>query len=113
MKLRTCKYCESNFDWQLKIKRFGGYANVCTDCHLERPDPDENTPVLRGVVAGSGKMAAISIVRFQNEHDADDYVRSFNSSSAFGHQKTNRCNSISFEHVGVNIGSSNHKGKME
>ncbi len=112
MKLRACKYCDEEFDWQSKIKRVGGYANVCTDCHLERPDPDANTPVLRGVVAGSGKMAAISIVRFQNEDDADDYVRSFNASSAFGHHKTNRCNSIPFEHVGANIGNSNHKGKM-
>ena len=52
-----------------------------------------------------------NIVRFQNEHDADDYVRSFNASSAFGGRKTNRCNSIPFEHVGVNIGNGNHKGR--
>ena len=110
--IRECKYCGEEFNQNEKIRQRGGYANVCIDCHDERPDPDANTPVYRGVVAGSGKMAAISIVRFQNENDADDYVRSFNSSSAFGHQKTNRCNSIPFEHVGANIGNSNHKGKM-
>ncbi len=110
--IRECKHCGEEFNQNEKIRLRGGYANVCIDCHDERPDPDANTPVLRGVVAGSGKMQAISIVRFQNEHDADDYVRSFNSSSAFGGRKTNRCNSIPFEHVGVNIGSSNHKGKL-
>ena len=111
-KLRNCKYCGEEFLWQKKINLRGGYANVCIDCHDDRPDPDANTPVYRGVVSGSGKMAAISIVRFQNSDDADEYVRSFNSSSAFGKRKTNRCNSIPFEHVGVNIGSSNHKGKL-
>ena len=110
--IRECKHCGEEFNQNEKIRLRGGYANVCIDCHDERPDPDATTPVLRGVVAGSGKMQAISIVRFQNEHDADDYVRSFNSSSAFGGRKTNRCNSIPFEHVGVNIGSCNHKGKM-
>jgi len=110
--LRECKYCEEEFNSKEKIRLRGGYANVCIDCHDERPDPDANTPVYRGVIAGSGKMAAISIVRFQNDADADDYVKSFNSSSAFGNKKTNRCNSIPFEHVAVNIGSSNHKGKQ-
>ena len=110
--IRECRYCGEDFDSAEKMRVRSGYVNVCIDCHDERPDPDENTPVLRGVVAGSGKMAAISIVKFQNENDANDYVRSFNASSAFGHHKTNRCNSIPFEHVGVNIGSSNHKGKM-
>tara|TARA_E500000331_G_scaffold352676_1_gene401740 strand:- start:1236 stop:1571 length:336 start_codon:yes stop_codon:yes gene_type:complete len=109
--VRECRYCGDEFNQSEKIRLRGGYANVCIDCHDERPDPDANTPVYRGVVAGSGKMAAISIVRFQNNEDADDYVRSFNASSAFGNRKTNRCNSIPFEHVGVNIGSSNHKGK--
>ena len=109
--IRECRYCGDEFNQGEKIRLRGGYANVCIDCHDERPDPDANTPVYRGVVAGSGKMAAISIVRFQNNEDADDYVRSFNYSSAFGNRKTNRCNSIPFEHVGVNIGSSNHKGK--
>ena len=108
---RECKYCGEEFNQNEKIRLRGGYANVCIDCHDERPDPDANTPIYRGVVAGSGKMAAISIVRFQNEDDADAYVRSFNASSAFGGRKTNRCNSIPFEHVGVNIGNSNHKGK--
>ena len=111
MKNRVCKYCSEEFNSAQKIRLRGGYSNVCIDCHDERPDPDANTPVLRGVVAGSGKMAAISIVKFQNEDDANDYVRSFNSSSAWGGKKTNRCNSIPFEHVGVNIGSSNHKGR--
>ena len=110
--IRECKYCEDEFNSVQKIRLRGGYANVCIDCHDERPDPDANTPVYRGVVSGSGKMAAISIVRFQNNEDADDYVRSFNASSGWGSRKTNRCNSIPFEHVGANIGNENHKGKI-
>ena len=86
--IRECKHCGEEFNQNEKIRLRGGYANVCIDCHDERPDPDANTPVLRGVVAGSGKMQAISIVRFQNEHDADDYVRSFNSSIAAGFERT-------------------------
>ena len=109
--LRKCKYCDEEFDQQEKIRARGGYANVCIDCHDERPDPDENTPTLRGVISGSGKMPAISIVKFQNKDDADDYVKSFNASSGWGARKTNRCNNIPFEHVAVNIGSSNHKGR--
>ena len=111
MNIRTCKYCGDEFNSAEKINARGGYMNVCISCHDERPNPDANTPVLRGVVSGSGKMAAISIVRFENEQDANDYVRSFNASSAFGGRKTNRCNSIPFEHVGVNIGNGNHKGR--
>lgn len=111
MTIRICKYCQDEFNSKEKIRTRGGYVNVCISCHDDRPDPDENTPVLRGVIAGSGKMAAISIVKFQNERDADDYVRSFNASSAFGGRKTNRCNSIPFEHVGANIGNGNHKGR--
>ena len=65
----------------------------------------------RGVVSGDGKMAAISIVKFESKEDADDYVRSFNASSGWGARKTNRCNSIPFQHVGVNIGNGNHKGR--
>jgi hypothetical protein len=57
-------------------------------------------------------MAAISIVRFDNDGDADAYVRSFNASSAFGGRKTNRCNSIKHEHVGYMAGNDNHKGKQ-
>ena len=108
---KTCKHCNFEFNAKEKIRLRGGYINVCIDCHDELPDPDANTPVIRGVVAGSGKMAAISIVRFENENDADAYVRSFNASSAWGSQKLNRCNSIPFTHVGTNIGSTNHKGK--
>jgi len=110
--IKECKYCGDEFNAKHKIAVRGGYINVCIDCHDDRPNPDANTPVLRGVVSGSGKMAAISIVRFQNEDDANAYVKSFNASSAFGNRKTNRCNSIPFEHVGVNIGSTNHKGKQ-
>lgn len=110
--MRECKYCGEEFNQAAKIRARGGYANVCIDCHDDRPDPDANTPVYRGVIAGSGKMAAISIVRFDNDGDADAYVRSFNASSAFGGRKTNRCNSIKHEHVGYMAGNDNHKGKQ-
>jgi len=56
-------------------------------------------------------MAAISIVAFNSEDEADAYVSSFNS-CGFGKKKTNECNHINHYHVGNNIANSNHKGKL-
>ena len=68
--IRECKHCTEEFDSALKIRVRGGYANVCIDCHDERPDPDANTPVIRGFVTGSGKMAAMQILSFNNRENA-------------------------------------------
>ncbi len=111
MKIKECKHCGVEFDsTSQNKKRVGGYINECPDCVEELGT--ETTVRYRGVISGDGKMAALSIVQFESNEDAEAYVRSFNSSGAFGKKKMNRCNEIKFKHVGANIGNSNHKGKQ-
>ena len=110
VEMRECKHCGIEFNCRSHAKkRVGGYINECVDCVEELGT--ETTVKYRGVVSGDGKMAAISIVKFESDADADAYVRSFNSCGSFGGRKTNSCNSIKHEHVGTNMGNSNHKGK--
>ena len=108
--MKVCKHCECEFNPNSWIKKkVGGYINECSDCVVELKT--EKSVRYRGVVSGSGKMSAISIVKFDSEEDAERYVRSFNSCGAFGIRKTNSCNSIKHSHIGTNIGNDNHKGK--
>jgi len=110
MNIKECKHCGDEFDFNSAEKRrVGGYINECPYCVEELGT--ETSVRYRGVVSGDGKMAAISIVKFESNEDAEAYVKSFNASSGWGARKTNRCNDIKFEHVGVNIGNGNHKGR--
>ena len=108
---KDCTHCGDRFrlDSQRK-KRVGGKINECPDCVVELGT--ETTVRYRGVVDGSGKMAAISIVAFDSQEDADAYVASFNS-CGFGRRKTNNCNQINHRHVGFLAGNDNHKGKQQ
>ena len=109
--IKTCKHCDEEFNPNSqRKKRVGGYINECADCVEELGT--ETAVRYRGVVTGDGKMAAISIIKFESEADANDYVKSYNSSSGWNARKENRCNQIKFNHVGANIGNSNHKGKL-
>ena len=108
--IKQCKHCEIEFNAKSQAKRrIGGYINECPEC-VEYLGT-ETAVRYRGVVSGDGKMAAISIVKFDSESDAESYVRSFNASGAFGGRKTNNCNTIRHQHVGFNGGNGNHKGK--
>jgi len=89
----------------------GGYSNVCVDCHDERPDPDANTPVVRGFITGSGKMAAMQILSFDNKDEADMYGRAWNNNSGWNNRRSGGLNDIKFKKLGENIGNDNHKGK--
>ena len=105
-----CKHCAAEFDEKSNFKRrVGGYINECPDCVQELQT--EHAVKYRGVVGAEGKMAAISIVAFNSEDEADAYVSSFNS-CGFGKKKINECNHINHYHVGNNIANSNHKGKL-
>ena len=109
--IKECRHCEMEFDANSRYKKkAGGYINECPDCVVELQT--ETSVRYRGVISGSGKMAALSIVKFQSEDDADEYVKSFNSCGSFGGRKTNNCNNIHHTHIGSNIGNSNHKGKL-
>lgn len=108
--IKICKHCGEDFDiMSYAKKQAGGYINECADCVVELGT--ETAVRYRGVISGDGKMAAISIVRFDSEDDAEAYVKTFNASGAFGGRKTNTCNTINHYHVGANIANSNHKGK--
>lgn len=107
--IRECKHCEMSFNDQSAHKRrIGGYINECPDCVEELGT--EKAVRYRGVVDGSGKMAAISIVAFESNEDAEAYVATFNS-CGFGRRKHNSCNEIRHRHVDFLAGNDNHKGK--
>ena len=107
--IRECKHCGDDFDTTSQTKRrVGGYINECPDCVVELGT--ETAVRYRGVIDGSGKMAALSIVAFDSQEDADAYVQTFNS-CGFGRRKRNHCNSIKHRHVAFNAGNDNHKGK--
>jgi len=108
--MNLCIHCEELFDKSSALKkRVGGYINECPDCVTELGT--EKHVRYRGVVGAEGKMAAISIVAFNSESEADQYVSSFNS-CGFGKKKINECNLINHYHIGNNIANSNHKGKL-
>ena len=109
--MKKCKHCKEEFDEKEKIRVRGGYINVCIDCHDCRPDPDENTPVIRGFVTGSGKMAAMQILSFKNRTDADLYGKAWNSNSGWNNRRSGGLNDVDFKKLGENIGNDNHKGK--
>ena len=107
--IKECIHCEEEFDANSERKRkVGGYVHECADCVISLGT--ERAVKYRGVVDGSGKMAAISIVAFDSNEEADAYVRSFNG-CGFGKRKTNLCNNIKHKHVSFNGGNGNHKGK--
>lgn len=108
--MKECKHCNDLFDPQSNLKRkVGGYINECPSCVIELKT--ETTVGYRGVVGAEGKMAALSIVAFNSEREAEAYVSSFNS-CGFGKRKINECNHINHYHIGNNIANSNHKGKL-
>ena len=107
--IRECVHCQSDFDTSSQQKKaVGGKINECPDCVQELGT--ETAVRYRGVIDGSGKMAALSIVAFDSQEDADAYVATFNS-CGFGRRKTNNCNTIKHRHVGFMAGNDNHKGK--
>lgn len=109
--LRECRQCGDEFDQKQKIRLRGGYTNVCIDCHDAGPDPDADTPTIRGFVTGSGKMAAMQILSFKSESDADLYGKAWNSNSGWNNRRSGGLNDVKFQKLGENIGSTNHKGK--
>lgn len=107
--IKICKHCTDTFETTSQLKRrVGGFINECPDCVMDLGT--ERSVKYRGVIDGSGKMAALSIVAFNSEDDADAYVSTFNS-CGFGRRKTNNCNTINHRHIGFMAGNDNHKGK--
>ena len=110
MKQRTCKHCGETFNLYSQRKRqVGGYINECPDCVEELET--EQAPEIRGFVTGDGKMAAMQILRFESEDDAETYGKTWEANRGWNNQRRGGLNNVAFSKVGENIGNSNHKGK--
>ena len=73
MNIKTCKHCGDEFDFDSQEKRrVGGYVNEC--CYCVEELGTETSVRYRGVVSGDGKMAAISIVKFDSETEFSDLI---------------------------------------
>lgn len=107
-----CIICGTNFNLNSKEKkRAGGKRNHCPDCS------NETEPKALGFANGDGKMAAISILKFKTQADAERYRQFFQANS--GLHKGKSCQlgrglmadpGISFKTISQ-AASTNHKGK--
>lgn len=119
MNIRTCIYCESEFNLNSPQKiKIGGKINECPDCVEERGG-DNSPPRYLGVAAGDGKMSGLTILRFKTNQDREAYSKMWRNNS--GQNKGKSCQlgrhlssteGISFETV-QKTESTNHKGRMD
>lgn len=107
-----CEICGINFDLNSRQKRkAGGKRNHCPEC------ANETEPKALGFASGDGKMASISILKFNSKSDAERYQKFFQANS--GLHKGKSCQlgrglmpdpGISFKTISQST-PSNHKGK--
>jgi len=95
----------------------GGYANECPDCVEERGG-DDSPPKYLGVMAGDGKMAGVTILKFETDTDREAYAKAHRNNS--GQNKGKECqlgshltpmSGIKFTTV-QKTEATNHKGKL-
>lgn len=110
---RVCVECDAAFDPTSREKRrAGGYADTCPECSYD------DTPRYAGVAGADGKQASISILKFGSKGDRERYLQYFKNNS--GLYKAKSCQmgmlantpNIKFQTVAVNLGNTNHKGKV-
>lgn len=116
--LKECKWCEAEFDTDSRRKQLaGGYINECPDCVEERGG-DDSPPRYLGVTAGDGKMAGVTILKFETEADREAYAKAHRNNS--GQNKGKECqlgghltpmSGIKFSTV-QKTEATNHKGKL-
>jgi len=116
--LKECKWCEAEFDTDSRRKQLaGGYVNECPDCVEERGG-DDSPPRYLGVTAGDGKMAGVTILKFETEADREAYAKAHRNNS--GQNKGKECqlgghltsmSGIKFSTV-QKTEAVNHKGKL-
>ena len=110
MNNRTCIHCEDIFNLDSQLKRsVGGKINECPDC-VEELGLEIKSRV-RAFTTGDGKMAAMQILRFDSEDDAETYGKTWEANRGWNNQRRGGLNNVAFSKVGENIGNSNHKGK--
>jgi|TARA_R110000851_G_scaffold3396_9_gene13941 hypothetical protein len=108
--IKECRLCGDDFSLRCpKKRRVGGKINECPDC-VEEHGLEIKSRV-RAFTTGDGKMAAMQILRFDNEDEADAYGKTWEANRGWNNQRRGGLNNVKFSKVGENIGNSNHKGK--
>ncbi len=110
--MRECTDCENVFDPNSQQKRrAGGRINQCPDCATE------HSPKVLGFASGDGKMASLSILRFENQKDAESYKEYFARASGLRNGKSCQLHTPALTAPGVRFRTvaqseaTNHKGK--
>jgi hypothetical protein len=117
--MKECKHCGIEFDHRSPLKsRVGGLINECPDCVEELGT--ETAPTTIGVMAGDGKMAGMTMLRFDDKEKASAYMKAWRHST--GHNKGKSCqmgatttlsmDRLGGQKIGEFGGNPNHKGKM-
>ena len=116
--MKECKHCGGEFNVKSQRKRIsGGYSNECPDCVEERGG-DGSPPKYLGVMAGDGKMAGVTILKFETDSDREAYAKAHRNNS--GYNKGKECqlgthltpmSGIKFTTV-QKTEATNHKGKL-
>lgn len=78
--MRECIHCGDEFNERSPIKRqVGGRINECPSC-VESNGGDPVTQYL-GVMAGDGKMAGVTILKFESDDDRKAYAHMWRNNS--------------------------------
>jgi hypothetical protein len=115
--MKECKHCGIEFDPRSPFKvRVGGRINECPDCVEELGT--ETAPTTIGVMAGDGKVAGMTMLRFESDDKAKAYMKAWRHST--GHNKGKSCqmgattilsmDSFGAQKIGEFGGNPNHKG---
>jgi hypothetical protein len=116
--LKECKWCEAEFETESRRKQLaGGFINECPEC-VEDRGGDDSPPKYLGTVSGDGKMAGVTILKFETEADREAYLKAHRNNS--GQNKGKECqlgghltpmSGIKFTTV-QKTEAVNHKGKL-
>lgn len=117
--MKECKHCGYEFDpHSAQKRRVGGFINECPSC--VESQGTETAPAIVGVMAGDGKVAGITILRFKNRKNAEQYMSAWRHSTGYnkgkscqiGNTTTISMDTLGAEKVGEWGGNPNHKGKL-
>ena len=115
--IKICIHCEHEFDLNSKRKNaVGGKINECPNCVEELGT--ETAPSLIGLTSGDGKQSMVTVMRFNNQNNANNYLRAWRAST--GYWKGKNCqmrgtNVLNMDNsggikIGEHGGNPNHKG---
>jgi len=111
--LKECVHCEARFDPRSPAKqRAGGKINECPDCSTETAVP------YLGLMAGDGKQAGITVLKFNSTADRQRYADFWRNNSGLHKGKSCQLGThlsttpgVSYQTV-TQSSATNHKGRM-